>query len=116
MEKNKFMVKSGERKNILPLILLFIFFAIYGIYLFFAFAQVPMDSDFASLVLEANDILSGNIFLNGWYLTGATFILSEMPFYLISSAIFNISVKSYIFAVSLMTWFMILSACLLSLS
>lgn len=110
------MVKSEKKRNLLPIILLCFLFGFYGIYLFFAFAQVPMDSDFASLVLEANDILSGNIFLNGWYLTGATFILSEMPFYLIGSAIFDISVKSYILAASLMTWFMIISACLLSLS
>jgi len=107
---------KSERFRFFPIILICVLLITYFVYLFFAFAQVPMDSDFASLVLEANDILSGNIFLNGWYLTGATFILSEMPFYLISSAIFNISVKSYILAASLMTWFMIISACLLSLS
>ncbi len=98
MEKNKFMVKSGERKNILPLILLFIFFAIYGINLFFAFAQVPMDSDFASLVLEANDILNGNIILKGWHLTDAPFTFTEIPFYALGSAFFGINVWSYIFA------------------
>ena len=107
---------KSERLRFFPILLIFAILIIYFVYIFFAFAQVPMDSDFASLVLEANDILSGNIFLNGWYLTGATFILSEMPFYLIGSAIFNISVKSYIFAASLMTWFMIISALFLSLS
>ena len=107
---------KSERFRFFPIILICVLLITYFIYLFFAFAQVPMDSDFASLVLEANDILSGNIFLNGWYLTGATFILSEIPFYLIGSAIFDISVKSYILAASLMTWFMIISACLLSLS
>jgi len=108
-------IDKSKRFRFLPILLIFAILIIYFVYIFFAFAQVPMDSDFASLVLEANDILSGNIFLNGWYLTGATFILSEMPFYLIGSAIFNISVKSYILATSLMTWFMIISACLLSL-
>ena len=107
---------KSERFRFFPIILICVLLITYFVYLFFAFAQVPIDSDFASLVLEANEILSGNIFLNGWYLTGATFILSEMPFYLIGSAIFNISVKSYILAASLMTWFMIISACLLSLS
>ncbi len=107
---------KSKRFRFFPILLIFVMLIIYFVYIFFAFAQVPMDSDFASLVLEANDILNGNIFLNGWYLTGATFILSEIPFYLIGSAIFNISVKSYILATSLMTWFMIISACLLSLS
>ena len=92
------MVKSGEKKNILPLIFLFIFFAIYGIYLFFAFAQVPMDSDFASLVLEANDILNGNILLKGWHLTDAPFTFTEIPFYALGSVFFGINVWSYIFA------------------
>ncbi len=96
MEKNKFMVKSEREKNILPLILLFIFFAIYGIYLFFAFAQVPMDSDFASLVLEANDILNGNIILKGWHLTDAPFTFTEILFMRLA-VFFSVSMSGHIF-------------------
>ena len=92
------MVKSGKKRNILPIVFLCLFFSIYGIYLFFAFAQVPMDSDFASLVLEANDILNGNILLKGWHLTNAPFTFTEIPFYVLGSAFFGINVWSYIFA------------------
>ncbi len=92
------MVKSGKKRNILPIVFLCFFFSIYGIYLFFAFAQVPMDSDFASLVLEANDILNGNILLKGWHLTNAPFTFTEIPFYVLGSAFFGINVWSYIFA------------------
>ncbi len=97
------MIKKREKNNIFPLILLLFFFGIYGIYLFFAFAQVPMDSDFASLVLEANDILNGNILLKGWHLTNAPFTFTEIPFYLLGSAIFNINVWSSILANMAMT-------------
>lgn len=79
-----------------------VLFLAYGVYLFFAFAQIPMDSDFASLILEAQDILDGNLFLKDWNLTGVTFLFSEIPFYLLGTAIFGVSTKAYLAASSAM--------------
>ena len=53
-----------------------VFAAVYFLYLYFAFSAIPIDSDWASLNLEAADILSGNVLLRGWNFTGATFLFT----------------------------------------
>ena len=103
---------SSNRKTIITIFITLIF-SFYGVYLFFAFAQIPMDSDFASLVLEAQDILDGNLFLKDWNLTGVTFLFSEIPFYLLGTAIFGVSTKAYLAASSAMLFFLFLLGYLL---
>lgn len=78
-----------------------IFAAIFA-YVFFAFAKHPTDSDLASFALEADEMLKGNFFLKGWNLTGATFVFSEIPFYMIGVLVFGLSVRAIILANSLM--------------
>ncbi len=84
-----------------PLILFFLFMGIF-IYIFFSFAKVPSDSDFASLTLEADEMLRGNFFLIGWNLTGAAFTYTELPFYMAGVLVFGVDPKAFILANSLM--------------
>ncbi len=59
---------------------------------------VEMDSDYANLVLEANDILSGNVLLSGWIQTGISFITTDLPFFVLGALFGGISAKTYYIA------------------
>ncbi len=59
---------------------------------------VEMDSDYANLVLEANDILSGNVLLSGWIQTGISFITTDLPFFVLGALFCGISAKTYYIA------------------
>lgn len=78
-----------------------VFAAVYFLYLYFAFSAIPIDSDWASLNLEAADILSGNVLLRGWNFTGATFLFTELPLYLPGAALFGVSTASVLLAIAL---------------
>ncbi|MCL2812460.1 MAG: hypothetical protein FWD25_11325 [Clostridia bacterium] len=86
---------------------------VFSLYSYGLFARTPIDSDYANLVLEANDILSGNLFLSGWTLTGISFIATDMPFFVLGSAFYGIAIESYLIAVSTMFVAMCLAAILL---
>ncbi len=75
---------------------------LHCIYIFLTFLKVPMNSDFASQVLQAADILKGNVLLKGWNLTGVSFYLSELPFYVMGTAAAGIDTYAYIIAASAM--------------
>ena len=80
----------------------FLFLLLHSIYIFLSFLRVSMNSDFASQVIQAADILRGNIFLKGWNLTGASFYLSELPFYVLGTAAAGADTYAYIIAASSM--------------
>ena len=80
---------------------LVVFAAVYFLYLYFSFSAIPIDSDWASLNLEAADILSGNVLLRGWNFTGATFLFTEIPLYLPGAALFGVSTASVLLAIAL---------------
>lgn len=61
-----------------------------------------MNSDFANLILEVSDILHENPLLHGWNLTGVSFYFSELPFYVLGTALFGVDTNAYIFAAALM--------------
>src|SRR5215813_1958470 len=50
---------------------------------------VPNNSDNASMILEAQAMLHGNIILHGWYLPPDSFITSEMPLDALSGLVFT---------------------------
>ena len=75
---------------------------IHSVYLYLTFLRVPLNSDHANQVLQAADILSGNFFLKGWNLTGVSFYLSEIPFYILGSAIAGIDTYAYHIAAAVM--------------
>jgi hypothetical protein len=54
------------------------------------------------MVLEANEIINGNIFLSDWVLTGITFLTTDLVFFIIASLRYGINVNSSYIAISLM--------------
>ncbi len=75
---------------------------LHSVYIFFTYLKVPMNSDFANQILEAGDILKGNILLKGWNLTGVSFYFSELPFYVLGTAVAGVDTYAYIIAASVM--------------
>ena len=72
-------------------------FVLYVFYLLHVFSARPADSDYANLILKADDMLHGNPFLRGWYNTS-----NDIVFFLISTAIFGVDHMSYILGCVLM--------------
>ena len=75
---------------------------LHCIYVYLTFLRVPLNSDHANQVLQAADILSGNILLKGWNLTGVSFYLSELPFYVLGTAFAGIDTYAYLIAAAAM--------------
>ena len=75
---------------------------IYAIYCYTLFSKAAINSDFANLVLEANDILRGNVFLNGWSLTGISFFTTDLLYFVLGAVFGGVSILSYEIAITLM--------------
>ena len=45
---------------------------------------VPINSDHSSILLEADDVVRGNLLLHGWTLTAVTFYTTDLPFYVLA--------------------------------
>lgn len=75
---------------------------LHCIYIYLTFLRVPLNSDHANQVLQAADILSGNILLKGWNLTGVSFYLSELPFYIFGTEIAGVDTYAYLIAAAAM--------------
>lgn len=88
--------------------------AAYGVYSAGLFLRVGITSDYANLVLEASDILSGNPFLSDWNLTGITFFSTDLFFFTIATALSGTRIAAYYLAVLLM-YFTLLGGALLLL-
>jgi hypothetical protein len=50
-------------------------------------AVYPVSSDDATGVLEADAVLGGNLLLGGWWLSGASFVTIDLPFYVVCLAL-----------------------------
>lgn len=96
-------VKLDARgRKILEISIFILFIAAFWFYAVGLFIRVPLNSDYANLVLEAADIVNGNIFLSGWNLTGISFITTDMLFFITAVLLVGSSVRAYYVAVSLM--------------
>lgn len=103
-----------KRKDIIMMSIILIVSLIYLIFIVGRFAQYNgIDSDYANLVLEANDIINGNFFLRGWNLTGVTFFPTDLVFFIIGACVAGVSVKSYVIAIALMYWMLLLAGFIL---
>lgn len=71
--------------------------------------RLPMNADAACMILEAEDILAGNFFLKDWCLTGVSFLTTDLPYYIIGTAMAGVSVQAYRIAVFLMFLVMVAS-------
>lgn len=88
---------------------------LYLLYLLYSVSKLPMNSDGATMLLYADEVLSGNIFLSGWSLSGLTFFTTDLPFYLIGVWVFGVGLKAFHTAVFLMYSCMTFSALLVAL-
>lgn len=89
-------------------IAVFLFVAIYFYIIFEMYSNSAMGSDMANMILEAKDIIDGNIFLSDWNLTGLTFITTDLLYYIVAVLLFGVDKLSYAFASALMYVVMIL--------
>ena len=100
-------------KNLIPKVVGVLAAIVYIAYLYFCFARVPFDADMANTVLEANDMLHGNIFLSGWCLTGITFLTTSLPYFLLAVLFCGLSQVSFILAMTLMFFTAIIGSLIL---
>ena len=86
-----------------------------AVFVWFEIMKIPMNSDSACMMLEAKDILSGNIFLSDRHLTGISFLTTDLPWFTLGTAVFGVGLNAFRLTVFLMYTFMILSAGALAL-
>ena len=67
----------------------------YLVHTFLLILQCTCNSDMANMVLEANDIVHGNIFLKDWILTGITFFTTDLLFFELGTLLFGVSNLAY---------------------
>lgn len=97
----------GKIRNIkLPfwanLMIFLIFGSLFVLYSIRLFYIMPIDSDYSNLILEASDIISGNVLLNDWIQTGISFLTTDLLYYIIAVLINGVSRNSYLVASGLM--------------
>lgn len=110
------LVMNKRSKKSLYILITAVVLLFHCVYVYFSYFQVPLNSDHANQVLEAADILKGNVLLHGWNLTGVSFYLSEIPFYVLGTAVRGVDTFAYIIAASLMVILLSLSGYLLSVT
>lgn len=64
---------------------------------------IAVDSDYSNLVLEANDILHGNVFLRDWNLTGLSFFTTDLLYFIIAVLFGSVSKSAIFIATGLMS-------------
>ena len=72
------------------------------IFFYKVYQHIPCNSDLANMILEADQIINGNIFLKGWNFPGITFLTTDLLYYIVSTFLFGINVRSYFLANALM--------------
>ncbi len=88
---------------------------LYCVFLWLRVSKMPMNSDGATMLLYAEDVLSGNFFLSDWHLTGLTFATTDLPFFVVGTALAGVGLKAFHISVTLMYLFMVFAALMLSL-
>lgn len=77
-------------------------------------ATAPVTADSANAVLQGRSMADGNVLLDGWTLSGASFFATDLPFYAISTAIRGLSpVAAHDVGAAIYT-LLVLAACFLA--
>ncbi|SDM38531.1 hypothetical protein [Lachnospira pectinoschiza] len=93
---------------------IFVFlFVLYSAFIIWRFSFWALNSDYANLVLEAKDILSGNFFRSNWNLTGISFLFTDVIYYIIGVLVAGVSSRAYVIASGLMQIALVLVSLLL---
>ena len=99
------MIKILKNNLIFFFVLIF-----YFLYLCCAARSLPINSDIANHMLQAQDFLSGNFLMKGWIFTGVTFLTTDLFVYEIAEILCNsINWKSFYLSSALMVFFVVLT-------
>lgn len=99
------MINIQRRNNLVQkrnIIVYAFVFLIYTACVIALCRSVGLDADKANHVLQAKDILSGNLFFKDWNLTGITFLSTDLLFYEIAVLFFGVSYRAVYVACGLM--------------
>ena len=94
--------QENRMKKTSIIISIIIIWFIYAVYMY-ANSMRTIDSDMSTMVLMASDILHGNVFLRGWRFSGATFLTTDMLFFIFGVIVSGTDVTAYVIAISTMT-------------
>jgi hypothetical protein len=75
---------------------------------------VPITADSANAVLQGRSVAAGNVLLSGWTLSGASFYLTDLPFYAVSAAMRGLSPDVAHDVGAAIYTLLVLAACLLA--
>lgn len=78
-------------KTIIKYIMSILFILILTVFYIILSKHTPMNSDHASIILEAKDIFEGNILLKNWTLSTVSYYTTDIPFYVIAIALYGFS-------------------------
>lgn len=92
------MKQSSRDSGLIWVILTAALTTAYAWYCWRVFLRVPMDCDYASLILEARDILDGNLLLREWRLTGISFLTTDLLYFVAGVAVFGVNHSAYVMA------------------
>ena len=89
-------------------IIYFILFIAYFYFICLVTRCLPINSDIANHMLQAQDFLSGNFFMKDWNFSGVTFLTTDLLFYDIAYLFWSISWKSFYISSALMIFSVVL--------
>ena len=89
-------------KKVLKISFIVLFSLLYFFVLFLNAARIPLNSDYANLILEAKDFWSGDVLLSNRYFTGITFYTTDLLYYVISYLFFGVDNFTFVLATALM--------------
>lgn len=69
-------------------------FCLYAVFIIWLYRFCGLDSDQANHLLQADDILSGNFFLNDWHLTGVTFFTTDLIYFEIAKLLCGVRYRA----------------------
>lgn len=76
--------------------------SLYCVLISLACKNVGLDSDKANHLLQAKDIVEGNVFLKDWFLTGVTFLTTDLPYYILGYLLCGVSFRGVYVSAGLM--------------
>ena len=77
-------------------------------------ATAPITADSANAVLQGRSMADGNVLLSGWTLSGASFFMTDLPFYAASTAVRGVSPLAAHDVGALIYTLLVLAACFLA--
>jgi len=78
--------------------------------MFYIANYVESNSDLATMVFGADDMIHGDFFRSSWTLSGISFTFTDMPYFVIGTILKGVSPTAYVIACALMIFMLAISA------